>query len=124
MFKLQAKDAQAVQSGDYFQVSFDEEEDRGISYDTGKAYFLIQRQFEFPDQGKCYIESRDMNYVGHYKVKSAKLVQNKFYVEIYRKEHNKIEISFRTSNHDFKEMQRILKIMIPEVVIDLGIENK
>ena len=44
------KHASASEAGDYYQVSFDDG-DHYEANDVGGRHFLIQRQFEFPDDG-------------------------------------------------------------------------
>ncbi len=52
MNKLHANHLSASEmGGEYFQVMFEEERE------SDKAYFLIQRQFEIPGDGSCYVES-------------------------------------------------------------------
>ena len=34
--------------------------------DPDSPYFLIQRQFETSDGGRCYIETHDEKYIGHF----------------------------------------------------------
>ena len=48
--------------GEYFQVSFDNEDPRGDDLDLSppdQPYLLVQRQFEDDDGGVCYIETLD-----------------------------------------------------------------
>lgn len=123
MLKFHANCVSATQSGDYFQVLFEEEYDIEESFDIEKEYFLIQRQFEFPDKGECYIENRDESYIGHYRIKYAELEKNRFYLEIQRSEKNKIEIFFHTSDHNYMEIKRVMSIMIPELVVNPNIDT-
>jgi len=50
MIEKTFKHASASEAGDYYQVSFDDGDDYEAK-DIGGRYFLIQRQFEFPDDG-------------------------------------------------------------------------
>jgi hypothetical protein len=50
-------------SGDYYQAIFAAEED---SDDSDGPYLLIQRQFEVPDGGECYIEMHDREHSDHF----------------------------------------------------------
>ena len=54
--------------GDYYQVLFHD----GLG-DDDKPYFLIQRQFEFPDSDVRHFESHIENLTEHCKVESAVL---------------------------------------------------
>ena len=49
-------------AGDYYQAMFEAEQDAD---DPDSAYLLIQRQFEDPDDDRCYIETHDEKYCGH-----------------------------------------------------------
>jgi hypothetical protein len=67
--KIRLDHVSASESGDYFQVLFESEED-------GEGeYLLIQRQFEDPDDARCYIEAHDEDYIGHFKVVRASLAR-------------------------------------------------
>jgi hypothetical protein len=55
------KHAAASEAGDYYQLSFDDGDDYDAK-DIGGRYFLIQRQFEFPDDGTYYLESDDSRF--------------------------------------------------------------
>ena len=69
MNKLHAKHVSASEKGgEYFQVMFEEE------WESDKAYFLIQRQFEMPDGGSCYIETHKEEARGYFKIRQAKLI--------------------------------------------------
>jgi hypothetical protein len=56
MIEKTFKHASASEAGDYYQVSFDDGDDYEAK-DIGGRYFLIQRQFEFPDDGTYYLTS-------------------------------------------------------------------
>ena len=45
--------------GDYYQATFEAEQDTD---DPDSPYLLIQRQFEDPDDNRCYIEMHDEKY--------------------------------------------------------------
>ena len=106
-------------SGDYYQVSFDSKEDDGTDEITDDPYFLIQRQFEMPDGGKVYIESHDENYIGHFIVNRATLKMDKIHLELKKPKYSNIEISFKATEKDFKELRSALKTMIPSINVKL-----
>jgi hypothetical protein len=68
MLKFYANYVSATQSGDYFQVLFEEENDLEASFDIEREFFLIQRQFEFPDKDECYYENHDSGACDRYKL--------------------------------------------------------
>jgi len=65
MIQMRFNSVAASEAGDYFQVLFEEEEDN-----LEAGYFLVQCQFEFPDNGEFYIESNDTGLCGHFEVKT------------------------------------------------------
>jgi hypothetical protein len=50
----------AESGGEYFQVSFANDEE------SDDSYFLLQRQFESPDHGRVYVESHLHTLSGHF----------------------------------------------------------
>ena len=107
--RLNCKYVSTSEAGDYFQVLFEKESD-------DKEYFLIQRQFEFPDGGKCYIETQGEDYIGHYKIRKSTISPKRFYVKIQRRQDSDITINFNTSTKNFNEIKRVLKIMLPDII--------
>lgn len=99
----------ASEAGDYCQVLF---QDEGGS---DRAYVLLQRQFEDSDDGTCYLETHDPDYVGHFRVRHARLAGTCFSIELRRKSRARLDVSFRTIVDGYPEVARILKIMIPAV---------
>ena len=65
--KIELKRAFASEDGDYCQVVFETRDAED------EPYVLLQRQFEDPDGGVCYLETHDEEYIGHAKVASASL---------------------------------------------------
>ena len=80
MKKFHARHVSASESGgEYFQVLFEEKED------GDKNYLLIQRQFEMPGRGYCYIEDHELSPCGHF-IAKAVLNRNEFQLQIPGKE--------------------------------------
>ena len=105
--KTRLKHVSASESGDYYQVIFEAERD------GGNAYLLIQRQFEDPDGGVCYLEAHDEDYVGHFKVVRATLKRNRFFLKLGREEAAEVEVTFKATGQNYNEVARIMRIMIP-----------
>ena len=105
------KNVSATEAGDYYQILFEKE------FESDEEYFLIQRQFEFPDNDECYIESNDLNYCGHYKINNAVFYNNRLEININRKYNKEITVEYQISLEDYSEVQRILKIIIPHLII-------
>jgi hypothetical protein len=51
--------------GDYYQATFTVEDDTD-ELDSDSPYLLIQRDFEMPGDGSCYVETHDERYRGHF----------------------------------------------------------
>ncbi|MBD3386299.1 hypothetical protein GF407_15420 [candidate division KSB1 bacterium] len=110
--KLSAQYVSADEAADIFQVIF------AKNRDSDKDYLLIQRQFELPDDNRCYYEDgNNFENTGHYYVKKAFLRRNSLSIEIYRREDNKIFIEFQLSDHKFKRVRKFLQILIPNLEI-------
>lgn len=80
--KFDAKAVSTSVAGDYYQVMFEHECD---SDSPEIPYLLIQRQFEMPDAGKCYIETHDENYIGHFRLRHLDFSASRILVEIDRR---------------------------------------
>jgi hypothetical protein len=103
--------------GDYYQVHFSANKDRGNIEIVDYPYFLIQRQFEMPDDGKVYIESHDDNYIGHHQVNRASIERSKIHIELKKKKHSNVVISFKTDEKKYKDLCTALSSMISNVTI-------
>lgn len=107
--KIELKRAFANENGDYYQLGFENEaEDDG-------PYVLVQRQFEDPDGGVCYIETHVEDYIGHAQVARASISRRQLRLELGRREHALIEVSFELCDPNYEEVVRIMRIMIPGV---------
>ncbi len=103
-----------TKSGDYYQIMFHD----GLDTEE-EPYFMIQRQFEFPDGGVCYFESHNENLIEHCKAKSISLSTNKLRLSYGEEQRRDIEIKFSLHNTDFQELASTLKEMIPEIAIEV-----
>ena len=103
-------------SGDeYFQVCFQEADD------SDEAYLLIQRQFEDDDGGYFYVECPHEPLGGHFKIRWAELGRDVLRLEFRGRPAETIEIRFVASDARFKELKRILSIMIPADVFHVAV---
>src|SRR5437867_9000189 len=98
MIQMQFNSVSASEAGDYFQVLFEEKAD---SLEAG--YFLVQCQFEFPDQGEFYIESNDTRLRGHFKVKTAILSRQCLRLEMPSTKWKMIQVRFATDQAGYEE---------------------
>jgi hypothetical protein len=110
MFKFHAEYALASESGDYFQVLFEEKQ----GAENGR-YFLLQRQFEFPDECQCAIETELPEMCGHIRVQRAVLEPGRFQISWIGRGVTQAEITFAPDDNSYGNICRIMRIMIPEV---------
>jgi hypothetical protein len=94
--------------GDYYRMLFEAVLD---SQDPESPYLVIQRQFEEPDGGRCYVETRDENYIGHFRIRRIDLSFSRIVLEIDRPKDSVVEISFAIASSDFKEVARFAGII-------------
>jgi hypothetical protein len=101
-------EAHATESGDYYQVLFERGGERG-------EYLLIQRQFEFPDGGCCYIETHDMSPSGHFRIVRATLSPHCLVLGCANG--LEVEATFNAKREEYRDVLRILKIMLPNLEV-------
>ena len=110
--KLSAQYVSAEEAADIYQVMFKK------VLDSDNDYLIIQRQFEFPDDGRCYFEDgNDIDNTGHYYVKKALLMRNSLSIEILRKKDRNIVIEFQIPDNKFERVKQFLQIIIPNLEI-------
>jgi hypothetical protein len=110
--KIELDHVSASESGDYYQVMFEGE----LNQEEG-PYVLIQRQFEFPDGGRCYVETHDQDHSGHFKVAQAELHRNRFFLKLAGRKGAGLEVAFKTTAKNWREIVRVLRIMIPHLKV-------
>jgi hypothetical protein len=110
------KHASASEAGDYYQVSFDDDDD---PESIDGRYLLIQRQFEFPDDDSYYLESDDSRLSGHVKVRAATLNSEFLSIDLLADEWTTLRIRYAVSQDDFEELERIVRIMFEDKVLRL-----
>ena len=112
--KLDAKRISATASGDYYQVLLDSEdrdEEQLDPFDQPAPYLMVQCQFEFSDGGKCYVESDDDEYIGHFKLKLVEFSPTRLAFEIARRNHNHVEVCFALTGAEFDEALPIVEVI-------------
>ena len=115
--KFRAKHVSIGESGgEYFQVSFDNEDPSDDDLDLSlpdQPYLLVQRQFEDDDSGVCYIETHDHDtYTGHYRLRLIEFTPTRLAFEIVRKDHKYVEVAFDDLDAKrFSEVERIVNII-------------
>jgi hypothetical protein len=112
--RFHAKYVTAAEAGDYYQVSFEAEDPGDDTTDPPRLdspYLIIQRQFETADGGRCYVETHDHGYVGHYRLKLIDFSPTRLAVEIERKSNTHVEVSCALNAVEFNEVLRIVNII-------------
>ena len=114
--RFHAKHVSAGESGgEYFQVSFDNDDPSDDDLDLSprdQPYLLVQRQFEDDDGGVCYIETLDHDtYTGHYRLRLIEFTPTRLAFEIARKDHKYVEVTFDLNPKRFSEVKRIVHII-------------
>jgi hypothetical protein len=111
--RFRAKYVSASENGDYYQVAFENTDPASDADVDGpdSPYLLIQRQFEDPDGGRCYVETHDERYIGHFRLRSIEFSPSRLLVEIARDRNNRIEVIFEIGQSEFEEVQRVIDII-------------
>jgi hypothetical protein len=110
MFKFHAEYVQVSESGDYFQVLFEEKHEA-----EDDRYFLLQRQFESPDERKCAIETEIPEMCGHFLVQGAVLERDRLKMSWIGRGEPQAEITFAIDDESYANICRVMGIMIPEL---------
>src|SRR6516165_8140188 len=87
--------------GDYYQATFAVEEDAD-ELDSGGPYLLIQRDFEPPNDGGCYVEMHDERYCGYFVVRQIEFTPTKLTIELDHPTDNLICVTFRLAASEFE----------------------
>jgi len=96
-------------TADGFEVLFEN------SPDGDREYLLIQRHFEPPDNGECYIETAEPAFCGHYRLRNAQLSRNRFRISFGDAPLKEVVVSFKATESDYAEAKRVLHIMVPNL---------
>ena len=92
--------------GDYYQATF---------HDPDSPYILIQRQFENPDDNRCYIEMHDEKYCGHFLLRRVGFTPQKLSIELDRQRDNLVSVTFAMAATEFAEASQVVKIISGEI---------
>jgi hypothetical protein len=103
----------AESGGEYFQVSFADDEESDLSY------FLLQRQFESPDHGRVYVESHLRTLSGHFRIRRAKLERGFFRLDIMCQPPETVQIRFQADETQFNRLKEVLRIMLPSSILKI-----
>jgi hypothetical protein len=101
--------------GEYFQVSFDNEDPSDDDLDLSppdQPYLLVQRQFEDDDGGVCYIETLDHDtYTGHFRLRLIEFTPTCLSFEIARADNKYVEVTYNLDAKRFADVHRIVHIV-------------
>ena len=112
--RFEAKHVSASEAGDYYQVAFETDDpgdDRLDPPGPDRPYLIVQRQFEMADGGRCYLETHDEAYIGHYRLRLLDFTREQLIVEIARKQKKRIEVSFAIGQERFDEVKRVIDVI-------------
>ena len=117
--KLKCTEASASEAGDeIFQVMFEADPDQ-----EDRPYVLIQRAWlEEDDEDETstfYVETHGEDLIGHYETLNAELTRDRLILQLPPPTNETIEVEFTTSDDNFREIQRVLGIILQR---DLGKE--
>jgi hypothetical protein len=104
----------ASANGDYYQlwIGPEEQDDKEADpYEVRGPYLIVQRDFEMPDYGCCYIETHDEGYIGHFPLRLTELSRTRLSFEIVRTANNHVEVSFALNASQFEKVRRIAEII-------------
>ncbi|MGA2700971.1 MAG: hypothetical protein ABSH35_07725 [Isosphaeraceae bacterium] len=112
--RFHAQRVSASAAGDYFQLSLgpeESDEEESDPYEVKGPYLVVQRQFEMPDGGRCYLETHDKGYIGHFRLRLTQLSRTRLAFEVLRKTDNHVEVSFTLNASEFEEVRRIAEVI-------------
>jgi hypothetical protein len=95
-------------AGDYYQVVFEAVPD---AYDLEQPYLMVQRQFEMPDRGRCYVEMHDQKYIGHFRIRRFELSVSSIVLEIDRPKDNIVKVTFAIAACEFEELTHVVGVI-------------
>jgi len=82
-----------------------------------EPYFLIQRLFEPPDDGSCYIETSDIESCGHFHFREAELSRNRLRLNTRGEFPRLFDVTFEANDRKFMAMRKALRSMIRRLVL-------
>ncbi len=112
--QFHASSVSASADGDYYQLYLgprESEEKEADPYEVIGPYLIVQRQFEMPDRGRCYIETHDEGYIGHFPLRLTEFSRTRLAFEIVRKTNSHVEVSFALNASEFEEARRVAEIV-------------
>jgi hypothetical protein len=100
-------------------VSISDCEDAGCqiefaeSPDSEETYVLLQRHFEPPDDGSVYVESHHLAICGHFGIRKVELRKNELRFNLGSDADETVQISFEAREGQYRQLKKVLGMMIP-----------
>ena len=123
--RIRATSVSASANGDYYQLWLgptEPEEREADPHEVTYPYLIVQRDFEIPEHGRCYIETHDERYIGHFPLRLTELSCTRLAFEIDRRSNRHVEVSFALNASEFEEARRIAEVIFglrePEPDVD------
>jgi hypothetical protein len=98
--------------GDYYQATFEAEQDTD---DPDSPYLLIQRQFEDPDDHRCYIETHNGRFCGHFLLRRVDFTPQKLSIKLGRPKDNFVSVTLSMVATEFAKASQVVKIISGEI---------
>jgi hypothetical protein len=101
-------------------MSFDNDDpdDDGPDYEPSGPYLIVQRQFEDGDDRIFYVETRDEDYRGHFRLRLITFSESRFAMEILRRQKRLVSVSYHLSKPDFEAVKRVVNVIFDEQPIE------
>ena len=117
VMRFHANSVSASEEGDYFQIWLEAKDfakEAADPHEVDGPYVIVQRDFEMPDDGQCYVETHDSNYIGHFRLRLIEFSRARLAFDLKQKRNNYVEVSFAIDESEFKEAQRVVEIIFGE----------
>jgi len=114
MMRFHAALVSASVDGDYYHLWFgprESDEEKADPYEAKGPYLIVQRDFEMPYTGKCYVETHDESYIGHFPLRLNEFSRTRLAFEILRKSNNRVEVSFALDGAEFEKARRVAEVI-------------
>jgi hypothetical protein len=72
---------------------------------------LIQREFDDPDDDRCYIETHDVKYCRHFLLLHVDFTPQNLSIELDRPKDNFVSVTFAMAAAEFAEASEVVKII-------------
>ena len=112
--QFHAADVFVSAAGDYYQLHFlpkESYEEKSDPHEVRGPYLIVQKQFEMLDDGLCYIETHDEDYIGYFPLRLMEIGPARLEFEIVRSTDNRVEVSFALSPLEFEDVKRVAEVI-------------